>query len=116
MHQYNPMLKLPGKNGQFDWTLGPEVRFLKDKYEADYVLFVYLRDSYASTGRKVAFVVAAAFGIGIPLGQQIGFASLIDLDTGEIAWFNRLDRGVGDLRTDEAATKSVEILLSNFPK
>jgi hypothetical protein len=116
LHQYNPQLKLPGKNDQFNWSLGPKAEFLKEKYGADYALFVYLRDSYASGGRVAFFIVAAAFGVAIPLGQQVGFASLIDLRTGEVVWFNRLARGSGDLRTQEAAANSIKHLLGNFPQ
>ena len=116
LHEYTQPFKLPTKNNAFDWSLGPGAKFLKEKYGVDHALFIYLRDSYASGGRVAVAIVAAAFGVGIPLGQQIGFASLIDLETGEVAYFNRLLRGAGDLRTQEAATKSVELLLSGFPK
>ena len=116
LHQYNPQYKLPGKKGVFNWSLGPEARFLKEKYSSNYALFVYLRASYASAGRVAFFIVAAALGVGIPLGQQFGFASLIDLETGEVLWFNRLLRGEGDLRTQKPASNSVKLLLSDFPK
>ena len=116
LHQYIKEYELPGKKGDFDWSLGPEARFLKEKYMADYALFVYLRDSYASAGRIAAFIVMAVFGVGIQMGQQVGFSSLVDLETGEVLWFNRLFRGAGDLRTEEAASNSVELLLSNFPE
>jgi hypothetical protein len=116
VHQYMPAFKLPGKEDRFDWSLGPSSRLLKEKNEADYALFVYLRDSYASAGRVAAFVVAAAFGVGIPMGQQVGFASLVDLETGNVVWFNRLVQGAGDLRTRDDAANSVKILLSDFPQ
>lgn len=41
-------------------------------------------------------------GVGLPGGVQVGFASLVDLET-------------GDLRTLEPAKKTVENLLSGFP-
>lgn len=115
LHQYVPAYKLPGKKN-FDWSLGPQAIFLKERFEADYALFVCLRDSYASAGRVAFFVVAAAFGVGIPMGQQVGFASLVDLETGDVVWFNRLGRGTGDLRTPGAAYESVELLLCDFPR
>lgn len=115
VHRYLPMLRLPGKE-RFDWSLGPETRLLKEKFGADYALFVHIRDSYASGGRKAFFIVAAAFGVGIPLGQQVGFASLVDLETGDVVWFNRLGREAGDLRTPAAAAESVELLLCDFPR
>lgn len=115
VHKYVEPLNLPGKEGKFDWSLGTEAQFLRDKYKADYALFVYLRDSYASGGRVVLMVAAAAFGVGIPGGSQVGFASLVDLRNGEVVWFNRLLRGEGDLRNDADAGRTVEILLTDFP-
>lgn len=115
LHKYVPILYLPNKEGKFDWTLGRGTQLLKDEFGTDYALFVYLRDSYCSAGRVAFIAIAAVVGVGVPGGQQTGFASLVDLNTGEIVWFNRLVRGVGDLRNKEAASSSVDILLADFP-
>ena len=106
----------PTKQGRFDWTLGPVAKTLKEKYDADYAMFVYVRDSYSSPGRVAVIIVAAALGVAVPGGTQVGFASLVDLDTGDIVWFNRLARGVGDLRTAPAARETVEVLLKDLPQ
>jgi hypothetical protein len=117
LHKYlAPYYGLPNKKDAFDWTLGPTVKALRKEYDADYALFVYLRDSYTSGGRIVAIVVAAALGVSLRGGTQIGFASLVDLNTGNIVWFNRLARGTGNLRELEPAKESVSALLENFPK
>ena len=105
-HQFEGPGALPAKDGVFDWSLGPSVHLLRDKYRADYGLFVHLRDSYASPGRA-----GAREG-----GSQVGFASLVDLNTGDIVWINRLRRNSGDMRDAEGATETIEQLLSNFPK
>jgi hypothetical protein len=115
VHNYVPQFNLPNKDGKFDWSLGPDAKFLHDKYGTDYALFVYLRDSYASTGRIVFIIAASALGVGVSGGSQIGFASLVDLHTGDIIWFNRLARTVGDLRNNEEAEESVKVLLTDFP-
>lgn len=115
-HQYIPEMKLPTKGEKFEWTLGPETRLLREKYGARYGLFVYVRDSYTSAGRAVAmFLAAALFGVSLQGGTQLGFASLVDLDTGDIVWFNRLFRGHGDLRDEPGAEDTVKTLLANFP-
>ena len=114
LHKYMAPFKLPNKSG-LDWTLGEKARFLKEKFGADYALFIYLRDSYASAGRVGVIIVAAAFGVGVPGGQQVGFASLVDLNTGQVVWFNRLMRTVGDLRNREDAASSIDELLVDFP-
>lgn len=114
-HKYTPGLDLPTKKDKFDWTLGPEVQALRDVYDADYALFVYFRDSF-STGERVALmVVAAVFWVVVPGGQQTGFASLVDLNTGHILWFNTLKSGFGDLRDAGSAEEATEDLFDEFP-
>lgn len=114
-HKMNPALVLPTVKDRFDYTLGEGVRILADSQDADYALFVYIRDSYASGERVAVIIFGALLGIGLPGGVQVGFASLVDLETGDIVWFNRLINTVGDLRTAEPARESVENLLSDFP-
>ena len=59
--------------------------------------------------------VMALFGVGLVGGAQVGYASLVDLRTGQVLWFNRLARLSGDLREPEKATETLEALLENFP-
>lgn len=113
MHQYLPALALPSKDGKFDWSLGPSVAAIARTHEADYALFVYVRDSYATAGRVAVIVVGALLGALVPGGSQVGFASVVDLKTGDIVWFNRLIRAYGDLRTPEAAAETVKALVSD---
>jgi hypothetical protein len=116
LHHYTPQYALPSKKGRFDWTLGPSLTVLREATGADYALFTHVNDSYSSAGRVAVIVFAALFGVSVPGGQQIGFASLVDLQTGEIAWFNFMARGWGDLRTPEAARGTAKELLTGFPK
>ena len=86
---------------------------------ADYALFSWVRDSYTSDERKATMVAIAVLSLGrvVPIagGQQTGYASLVDLKTGQVLWFNRLARGSGDLREADKASETVEALLSEFP-
>jgi hypothetical protein len=110
---------LPTKKNRLGWSLGEDVRFLRDEYHADYALFVLLRDSYASEGRVATGVGVAILTLGMvamPMGQQWGAASLVDLRTGEMVWFNQLFSSVGDLRTADSAGKAVSALLGSLPK
>jgi hypothetical protein len=116
VHQYLEGQALPSKDGKFDWSLGPSVVAISRSHEADYALFLFVRDSYASAGRVAVIVVAALLGAGVPGGAQVGFASLVDLKTGNIVWFNRLARGHGDLRTPDAAAETVKALVSDSLK
>ena len=106
---------LPTKAGKLDWSLGDTVRPIRDKSGADYALFSWIRDSYASGERVATMIVLALFGIGVTGGSQVGYASLVDLNTGQIVWFNRLLRAGGDLREAEKATETLDTLLDKFP-
>lgn len=116
VHQYVQEAALPSKNGQFDWSVGPSAKALKEIYKADYALFVWIRDSYSSGGRVALMLLAGAAGIGLPGGQQLGFASLVELETGNVVWFNLLHRGTGDLRSAEGAVNTAQYLLAQLPK
>ena len=110
------MIVLPTKKDKFDWTLGPRTAVLRDATGARYALFTHIRDSYSSAGRVAMIIVAGMFGVGLPGGQQVGFASLVDLETGDVVWFNRLMRGNGDLRTAQAARETAGVLLTDLPR
>ena len=107
--------KLPTKEDKFDWTLGPQARIIGHEFGADYALFVYLRDRHISAGRLLIFVLTAAVFAPLQEGRQTGFASLVDLETGDVLWISRLSRASGDLRTLHAAEESVKTLLKDFP-
>lgn len=114
LHHYG-QFKLPTKEGRFEWSLGPEVAVIREKTGADYALFTFVRDAYASTERKVAMFVGALLGVGLHGGFQVGYASMVDLRTGEVVWFNRLLRMAGDLREADPARETLEALLASFP-
>lgn len=108
--------RLPTKEGRFDWTLGEGARALAETQGADYALFVTGRGTYASSARMATFVVASAFGVGIPLGQQVVHSSLVDLRTGQVVWFNVAIAGPNaDMRSPEGAQSLVESLLKDAP-
>jgi hypothetical protein len=114
MHHFGS-LSLPTKEGKLDWSLAEAVEPVKKATGADYALFSWVRDSYASAERKAAMIGLALLGVGIAGGAQVGYASLVDLNTGRVVWFNRMMRGHGDLREAEPAAETVEALLAAFP-
>lgn len=103
-------LKLPTKQGAFDWSLGPGISVIGKKYGADYALFSYYRD-YQATGGRIVFAVLA----GVSAGAEVGFASLVDLRNGDIVWFNRVASGIGELRQADQARVAVDQLFKNLP-
>lgn len=114
MHHFGS-LALPTKEGRLDWSLADAVQPVKKTTGARYALFSWVRDSYASAERKAAMIGLALLGVGIGGGSQVGYASLVDLDTGQVVWFNRMIRVSGDLREAEPAAESVNALLAEFP-
>lgn len=108
-------LKLPTKEDRLDWSFGEVLQPLRDASGARYALFTWMRDSYASAERKAMMVGLALLGVGIGGGFQVGYASLVDLQTGQVLWFNQVISGMGDLRDEKSATASVDSLLAGFP-
>jgi hypothetical protein len=107
---------LATKHGRFDWTLGPGVSILHDATGADYALFTYIRDSYTGSGRAAMRVIGALLlGGDIGGGVQVGIASLVDLRTGQVVWFNLLIAETGDLRDEAGARATVASLLKDVP-
>lgn len=117
LHHFGP-LSLPTKDGKLDWSLGEVVREVKKTTGADYALFSWVRDSYASAERVAAMIAVAVLTLGRAVpggGAQVGYASLVDLSTGQVVWFNRLQRGSGDLREADKAAETLNALLDQFP-
>ncbi|GAA0644891.1 hypothetical protein [Brevundimonas lenta] len=109
---YGPR-RLPTKTG-FDWTLGDGAGALDP--DADYALFTSARGTYASGGRMATMVVMAAFGMGVPLGEQQILASLVELKTGRVIWFNHAIAGPhADIRSPEGATALVSEMMKDAP-
>jgi hypothetical protein len=119
---------LPTKRGRgLDWTLGDNAVQLGRKTGYDYALFLHAEDEVASTGRIVLGVLGAAGCVvgfcapNIGGATQLDYASLVDLKTGEVVWFNVVRAGsqipgikFGDLRTPQGAAQMVERLLGRM--
>lgn len=114
------VIPLPSKAKDFSWSLGSDAASLGNAYGTHYALYLFMRDSYASAGRQalVAASTVVSALLGTPAatgGVQVGYATLVDLKTGDIVWFNSLARGSGDLREKTAAEASIKFLLDGFP-
>ena len=107
---------LPNKKGKFDWSLGSGVRDLNTAYGADYALFIYSNGSYASGGRvATGILMAALFGANVQMGRQVAFASLVDLRSGDVVWFNVAGTTAADPRKDTGAATLAKSLLKDIP-
>lgn len=127
LHKYSGAY-LPTKRGKgLDWTLGEDAVALGRRTGYDYALFLHAEDSFASTGRVALQVLGVAgcfVGFCAPNvggGGQFAYASLVDLRTGEVVWFNVMQAGsqiagikMGDIRTEAGAAQLVERLLERM--
>jgi hypothetical protein len=127
LHRYSGAY-LPTKRGKgLDWTLGQQAVDLGRRTGYDYALFLHAEDSFASTGRvalQVLGVAGCVVGFCAPNvggGGQFAYASLVDLGTGEVVWFNVLQAGtqiaginMGDIRKPEGAAQMVDRLLNRM--
>src|SRR5436309_2109034 len=90
-------------------------------------LFFHAEDAVASKGRVALGLLGLAgcfIGFCAPnVGgqQQLDYASLVDLKTGDVVWFNVVSAGsqipgikFGDLRTPEGAAQMVDRLLNRM--
>ena len=110
-----PTKKRDNKNDVFDWSLGDTVAQLPGAKNADYALFIYNKDAYGSTGRKVLQAVALVGGIGVKSGEHVGYAGLVDLKTGDLVWLNADAEMGGDVREVDGSQKRARQLLEDFP-
>jgi hypothetical protein len=107
--------KLPTKKDKFDWTLGPGIKALGDQTGADYGLLLYTNDAYDSGGKKAFSMLTLNFAAMLMSGIHVAYASLVDLKTGQIVWFNVKLRTKGDPRKMEGAEERITNLLSTLP-
>lgn len=107
--------KLPTKDDKLDWSFADAMQPLRQATGARYGLFTWVRDSYASGERKAMMIGMALLGVGISGGVQVGYATLVDLETGQVLWFNQLISASGDLREEKPALDAVDSLLNGFP-
>jgi hypothetical protein len=120
-------LTLPTKRRQgIDWTLGRDAVEFGRATGMEYALFLHAQDNFASTGRTAIQVLGIAgcfIGFCAPQGGggQAAYASLVDLRTGDVVWFNLLQTGsqlpgvtFGDIRTPEGAAQMVERLIGRM--
>lgn len=119
LSHYSAYLPLPTKRNNFSWTLGDgvqEIAAASDAPDARYALFLVGRGSYASGGRVAAVAIGAVLGVGLPMGSQIMYVSLVDLQTGNIVWFNLAHAGSSDdMREADGAQSLVTAVLKSAP-
>jgi hypothetical protein len=105
------------KSKEFDYTLGPGLKFLAEETGAHAALFVIGQDYVATEGRKVARVVGALFGVALAPSPTFVSAGVVDLETGNLLWFT-YDFGVDrfDLRRPADVDQVIGDLFKEYPR
>ena len=91
---------LPSKQ-DFDWSVGDQLKILKQYVDADLGLFLFIRAGYTAD-QSIA-------------EHQAGFVSLVDLDSGKTVWFDHHLNISGDFRDAEKVSDAMGILMRDFP-
>jgi len=90
----------------FDYSVGPGLRFLKQRTGADYGLVVFGGDG-ESTGANVLF--------GSMTGRNYLFAGLVDLETGNIVWLHHDTHDTANFTAKNNMDLFVAELLKDYP-
>lgn len=115
-HVVVPERKLPSKDKKLDWTLGPEIKNAFSNIDADYLLILGIKDHFSSAGRILAQTIRLLLIGSVSILQQQGWVTLVDLNNGDIVWFDFVQSGsFGDTRKLEGANEAVEKILKNLP-
>ena len=89
---------------------------LSEDGKGQVVLFIHGAGAYSSGGRVAVVVGAALLGVSLPTGGQQVYASLVDLKTGKVVWFNVAVAAPGaDMRDPEGARVLVGSMLKDVP-
>jgi hypothetical protein len=127
LHKYSGYNLPTKRRRELEYTLGQDAIEFGRRTGYDYALFMHAEDSFASRGQVALQVLGIAgcfVGFCAPNvggAGQFAYASLVDLRTGEMVWFNVLQAGsqiagikMGDIRTPEGAAQMVERLLGRM--
>jgi hypothetical protein len=106
---------LPSRTKAFDWSVGPGILRLGALAGGDYGLFIYSADSYASRGRNALRTIGVVTDMPGDASRHVGYAGLIDLQTGNLVWLYANVAMTGDIRNDKGAKLRSLKLLTGFP-
>ena len=91
---------LPSKQS-FDWSVGEQLRILKQFSNADFGLFLFVRAGFKTE-------------ISMP-EYQAGFISLVNLNNGNTVWFDHNMTISGSFHEAERANVAMQDLMKDFP-
>jgi hypothetical protein len=105
------------KKTQFDYSIGPGLAFLKERTGSDHAMIVAGAGVRSSGGRiAMGIFLAVAVGAVIPPGGAIVTTGTVDLETGNIQWFEYSMGTKGDVRQAEGANNTMNFMLEAYPQ
>jgi hypothetical protein len=112
--------KLPTKKDNFAYTLGPGTAQLGEISGANYGIFVLTVDQFSSAARKTMQVMGGlgclvGFCMIVRGGIHVAYVSLVELETGNVVWFNLLRGSKGDVREEDGAKSMVQAIMTGMP-
>ena len=100
----------------FEFTVGPGLGFLGERYGAEKALLVSGQQSKSSGGRKAMMVFAAATGVAVISASSGVLVGEIDLASGDVTWINyAVPITSGDMRSRSDAERTVRQLMAPYP-
>lgn len=100
----------------YDYTVGPGLRFLAEKTGVDKGLLLIGEDVHTTAGRKAFSLLAAAFGVVVPMGHKMVVANVVDLNTGDILWSNlHINTGTDSLLARADVAEALAGVFKKYP-
>jgi hypothetical protein len=103
------------KRTHFDYTLGNNLKFLKELSGADSAVLIIGEDVESSGGRKTAAFFGALVGAVIPVGRSFVSLAVVDLETGDLLWMYYTFSPSKDLKEPKEAALMVQEILTAYP-
>jgi hypothetical protein len=120
LHSYHE--ELPTKAKRLDWSMGEKAKALGELSGHDYALFIVGYSYFGTVGLTALSAGVTVLSCGAtPIciimagaGPQRTYASLVDLKTGQIVWFNYRSEDFGDFRSFERTGITMERVLATL--
>ncbi|HEX3906216.1 MAG TPA: hypothetical protein VH853_25570 [Polyangia bacterium] len=93
-----------------DWGFRADLSAVRESLDADFALFVTLKQTRQTTGRKVLM----ALGGGYTIGKQIDAACVADLHDGRMVWCTSLKDDSGDIQAPGRVPQVLRTLLHDL--
>ncbi|HPG25301.1 MAG: hypothetical protein H6748_18535 [Spirochaetaceae bacterium] len=121
-HTYDLTQVFPARIKDFDYTLGPDARALLAGTDADAYVLMIATDAIPTKGRQALVGVGAAAALytgsyGGPGATPAELTlALVESDSGDILYFNRVSMPLSDLRDEASNRKLVDMVLKGMDR